>query len=158
MKKYMWIEKQTKVKNFIISFARIVVILILIAVLFPIFELIFMDAEVSLAKFFESSRFEGWNVTIRLFITSIIPFLICIFLSILLILQLLGGNIKIAIFAGAVAGLLHFIVAGMSSVTKSVDVFIKMGILQFLLIPLAALAGAFSYFIISKLKAMHQNK
>jgi len=149
----MWLEK---FKCTIVFFARIIVALILIAILFPILNIVIMhfDFMESLASFFYSHKFEGWNVTIYLLVSALIPFLICVVFSIALVLRFLGGDLKTAIFAGISAGLLHFMVAGMSSVTKSFDVFIKMGILQLLLIPLAALMGVFAYFVISKLNLL----
>ena len=148
----MWLEK---LKNVIVFFARTIVALILIAILFPILNIIIIhfDFMKSLASFFDSHKFEGWNTTIYLLVSVLIPFLICVVLSIAVMLKVLGGGLKTAIFAGASAGLLHFMVAGVSSVTESANVFIKMGILQLLLIPLAAFVGAFAYFIISKLNS-----
>ncbi len=146
----MW---QKNFKDIITSLGRIIAVLIFFAVLFPILFSTLMRFGVteSLAKLFESPKSTGgWSLTIRLFMTDTIPFLICVALALGLVLKFLGGDFRTAIFAGASVGLLYFVLV-FKAVTKSVDAFVKMGILSLLYIPFAALIGALAYFIVSKL-------
>jgi hypothetical protein len=92
-------------------------------------------------------KFGKWEIEIYLMLSTIIPFLVCVTIGIGIVLRFLGGNRKMAIFVGGCAGLLHFMI----SIPKSVSIFNGVTIMFLLHVPVAALLGALTYYIISKL-------
>ena len=137
----MW---QRTLKTKIAFLAKTIVALIIIFILHMVIFTIVMNSNL---RYLDLHRFGKWEIEVYLLLSTVIPFLICVAIGIGLVLRFLGGDFKMAIFVGGCAGLLHFTL----SIPKSVTIFNGVTVMFLLHIPVAALVGGLTYYIISKL-------